>query len=140
MRGHLPEIRALGAELTLIGSGNPAHAQAFRDDLRAAAGEGALESEPLLLCDTKLEAFAAAGLRRSIGSTFALSTLKSGWRAYKEGHRQSAVQGDPWQQGGVFAFAPGDATLFAYVSRSAGDHPDPARFLAALRAHQAHQA
>ena len=133
MRGHLPEIRELGAELTLIGSGNPAHARAFRDDLRAAASDGAAVDEPLRLCDTKLEAVAAAGLRRSNGSPFSLSTLKHGWRAYQEGHRQSAVQGDPWQQGGVFAFAPGDVTLFAYVSRSAGDHPDPARFLEALR-------
>lgn len=128
MRGHHAEIRALGAELTLIGSGSPAHAQAFRE------AEGV---EALLLCDTRLEAFAAAGLKRSISSTFSLGTLKHGLRAFKQGHRQSAVQGDPWQQGGLFVCAPGDEVLFAHVSQAAGDHPEPAAFLDSLRGRNA---
>lgn len=123
MRGHQAEIEARGGALALIGSGTPAMARAFRAERELSCP---------LLCDPELAAFQAAGLRRSVGATFSLGTLKSGWRAYRGGFRQSSVQGDPWQQGGVFVCAPGDETRYAYVSQSAGDHPDPAEFLAAL--------
>lgn len=123
MRGHQAEIEARGGTLAMIGSGQPLHARAFREEQQLTCP---------LLCDPELTAYAAAGLRRSLRATFALQTLRHGLRAYREGHRQTEVQGDPWQQGGVFVFAPGDEVRYGYVSEAAGDHPAPAEFLAAL--------
>ena len=53
-------------------------------------------------------------------------------RALQAGYRQNSVEGDPWQLGGVFVVRPGGELLYAYRSREAGDHPEPADLLAAL--------
>ena len=123
MRDVLPKIRALGAELVVVGSGQPNFARAFREDLNLDC--------PILL-DPELRAYAAAGLRRDMRSTFNLKALGHGFRALRGGFRQEGIQGDPWQQGGVLVINPAGTVLFQHVSEAAGDHPDPARVVAAL--------
>ena len=123
MRDVLPQIRERGAELVVIGSGAPMFAQAFREDL---------DLDCAILVDPELKAYAAAGLRRDLRSTFNLKALGHGVRALRKGFRQGGIQGDPWQQGGVFAINPAGETLFEYISAAAGDHPDPAAVVAAL--------
>jgi hypothetical protein len=43
------------------------------------------------------------------------------------------VQGDPWQQGGVFVIDATGRIRYSYVSRYAGDHPDPVPVVDILR-------
>lgn len=85
-----------------------------------------------LVVDPELKAYAAAGLRRGILSSIGPGVLVRGIRALREGKRQGATQGDPWQQGGVFVIRPGNLVDFSYVSEEAGDHPSPESVLAAL--------
>jgi peroxiredoxin len=124
LREHVPSIQATGARLVVVGNGQPWQAQAFLDD-------HPVDAE--LLVDPKLEAYAAAGLRRSMASTMLnVKSLKHGRRAMKAGHRQGKIQGDPWQQGGAFIISPDHQVHFAQVSGEAGDHVDPMAILRAL--------
>lgn len=120
----LPELRSL-ANVVIVGNGEPFHAAAFRED----------ESiEVPLLVDPDLEAYAAAGLRRGIRSSVSLGAVKNAVRALRGGHRQTSVKGDPWQQGGVLVITPDGVLVYHYVSKTAGDHPDPAAIVDAVRA------
>ena len=123
MRDALPELRRRGAELIVIGSGRPWHAQAFREE------QGI---DFLLLTDPKLEAYAAAALQRSKAGLLRPKVVAAGVRAFREGFRQTEVAGDPWQNGGVFVIAPPDRVLFAQRSDGAGDHAATADVLGAL--------
>ncbi len=123
MRDALPEIRARGAELVIVGNGRPEHAIDFR------------ESEGItcpLFVDPELHAYRAAGLRRGLLSSVSPGVIGRGIRAFVAGKRQGETQGDPWQQGGVFIVTQGHKVAYAYVSQEAGDHPDPSEVLAAL--------
>jgi NAD(P)-dependent dehydrogenase (short-subunit alcohol dehydrogenase family) len=53
-------------------------------------------------------------------------------RALRSGSRQTGVEGDPWQLGGVFVLRPGGELAYRYVSAEAGDHPPLDDVLAAL--------
>jgi hypothetical protein len=123
LRDITTEVHQRGARLLAIGSGKPAQAKAF-------AEERELDFD--LYTDPGLRAYRAAGLRRDVASTFNLGLVKHGVRALKTGFRQGMTQGDPWQQGGAFVFAPGDEVLFEQRSDTAGDHVDPRQLLDAL--------
>ncbi len=123
MRDVVPEIRARGAELVVVGNGQPEHARDFRE-------RQALDFP--LYVDPDLEAYAAAGLRRGVSTMFRPGLVANTARALKGGFRQGKTQGDPWQHGGVFVIHPPADPRFSYISKTAGDHPAPAQFLAAL--------
>jgi hypothetical protein len=123
LRDIAPEIERRGAALAVVGNGSPEQARRF-------AEERAL-SFPLLV-DPEMRAYAAAGLRRSVWSTFGPRVLLHGFRAMRAGFRQGRTQGDPWQQGGAFVIEPGNRVRFSQVSREAGDHAEPSRLLEAL--------
>jgi len=123
LRDALSDIRRRGAELVIVGNGRPEHAIDFRDSEHVQC--------PLLV-DPELRAYAAAGLRRGLLSSISPSVLVRGFRAFAEGKRQGATQGDPWQQGGVFIIRPGNVVDYAYVSQEAGDHPSTDTIIAAL--------
>ena len=123
MRDALPEIRRRGAELIIVGNGQPQHAIDFRD---------AEHVESPLYVDPELQAYAAAGLKRGLRSSLSPGVILRGVRAFREGKRQSATKGDPWQQGGVFVILPGNRVEFAYISEEAGDHPSAEAILSAL--------
>lgn len=125
MRGDVPTFRELGGELCVVGSGQPLHARDF------------IEQHGLdfpLLVDPRLEAYAAAGLRRDVASTLNPRVLGHAWRAMRAGHRQGKTRGDPWQQGGAFVISPDNRVWLEQVSRAAGDHVAPASLVEALRA------
>jgi peroxiredoxin len=124
VRDQRPRIRDLGAELIVVGNGRPEHARDFKEQHGL--------TFPLLV-DPDLEAYAAAGLRRDLRSTFNLRTVGNAVRALRGGHRQTSVQGDPWQQGGAFVITPDGRVVYEQISRAAGDHPDPAEIIAALQ-------
>lgn len=119
------QVRERGAKLLAVGNGSPRQAAAFQEER---------ELPFPVLTDPDLVAYRAAGLRRDLASTLRLGVIKNAARALTSGNRQGSVQGDPWQQGGAFVFAPGDRVLFSQVSREAGDHAEPETLLAHLPA------
>lgn len=123
MRGEVEAIRALGAELAVVGNGTPAQAKAF-----ASSHEVPFP----LYVDPKLAAYQAAGLRRGVLDTLSPGSFGHALRALRTGARQGLTQGDPWQLGGAFVIAPGGRVAFRHVSRNAGDHADAARIRKAL--------
>ena len=123
MRDALPEIRRRGAELIIVGNGQPQHAIDFRDTEHV--------DSPLYV-DPELQAYAAAGLKRGLCSSLSPGVILRGVRALREGKRQGATMGDPWQQGGVFIIRRGNRVDFAYMSAEAGDHPSAETILSAL--------
>ena len=123
MRDALPEIRRRGAELIIVGNGQPQHATDFRDTEHV---------ESPLYVDPELHAYAAAGLKRGLRSSLGPGVILRGIRAFREGKRQGATMGDPWQQGGVFIIRPGNRVDFSYISEEAGDHPSVEAIISAL--------
>jgi NAD(P)-dependent dehydrogenase (short-subunit alcohol dehydrogenase family) len=123
LRDALGEIRSRGAELVIVGNGSPAFAQAFREDM-------ALDAP--LLVDPELRAYRAAGLRRGRVELLSPRLPLHAIRALRAGARQGAIQGDPWQLGGVFVIRPDGALVYRHVSREAGDHPPVREVIAAL--------
>jgi NAD(P)-dependent dehydrogenase (short-subunit alcohol dehydrogenase family) len=125
LRDHVDEIRERGAELVIVGNGARPFAAAFREDYGL--------DGPLLI-DPELRAYRAAGLRRGRVELLSPRLPLNALRALRRGSRQGAVQGDPWQLGGVFVIRPGGELTYRYVSREAGDHPPVADILEALEA------
>jgi NAD(P)-dependent dehydrogenase (short-subunit alcohol dehydrogenase family) len=123
LRDRIDEIRARGAELVIVGNGAPNFAAAFREDY---------ELDCPLLVDPELRAYRAAGLRRGRVEALSPRLPRNAIRALRAGSRQGAVQGDPWQLGGVFVIRRDGELAYRYVSREAGDHPPVEDILAAL--------
>jgi NAD(P)-dependent dehydrogenase (short-subunit alcohol dehydrogenase family) len=123
LRGRIDEIRDRGAELVIVGNGAPHFAAAFRDDY---------DLDCPVLVDPELRAYRAAGLRRGRVEVLSPRLPINAVRALRSGARQGAIQGDPWQLGGVFIVRPGGTLAYRYVSREAGDHPPADAILEAL--------
>ena len=123
MRDALPAIRARGAELVVIGSGEPYQALQFRDEQ---------DIDFPLLVDPELRAYAAAGLRRGVMRTVGPAAIRHAIRALRGRFRQGRIRGNAWQLGGVFVIAPGDRVLFEQRSEAAGGHADLRLVVAAL--------
>jgi len=109
----MKDWQSRGINVVIIGNGNAVFAEAFREEF---------EIEGTLLVDPELAAYRAAGLRRGRVELASPRLLSNAFRAYREGARQTGVEGDPWQLGGVFVIAPGGELRFAFRSREAGDH------------------
>jgi NAD(P)-dependent dehydrogenase (short-subunit alcohol dehydrogenase family) len=123
LRDQIDEIRSRGAELVIIGNGAPSFATAFRDDFQL---------DCPLLVDPELRAYRAAGLRRGRVEVLSPRLPLNALRALRSGSRQTGIQGDPWQLGGVFVIQPGGDLAYRYLSREAGDHPRVDEVLSAL--------
>lgn len=123
LRGIIDTIHRHGAELVVVGNGSAAQAADFRDEL---------EIDFPLLTDPRRQTYRVAGLKRSIGATLNPMLLSNAARAFKKGFRQKRVQGDPWQQGGVFVLTPEGGVAYSQRSEAAGDHGEPGAILAAL--------
>ncbi len=119
----MPEIRARGADLVVVGCGRPEHIQGFREAIGYAGP---------LLTDPSLRVFEAAGLGYGWTRTFHPLTFVKGIRAFAGGFRQGARRGNPVQQGGTFVLGPGERVRFQWRDRFAGDHPKMDEVLAAL--------
>lgn len=124
MRHALPEIRAAGAELAVVGNGTVAHLRWFLEDQ---APDFPTYTDPTLVV------YREAGMRRDARAYLDLRAVKSVLRAKRAGFTQPGVKGDPWQQGGVLVILPGGEVAYRHVSEYLGDHPPPAEVLAALR-------
>lgn len=120
----IDRIHAAGAELHVIGNGAPMFIAGFRETTKF---PGPIYTDP------SLKVYDAAELVRGLTTTFNPKAGLNAFRALKGGFRQGRTQGDPNQQGGVLVVAPSGDIRFHYISKVAGDHPDPERVIAALR-------
>ena len=118
------EIAVLGATLVAIGNGQPWQAAAFR----AAAG-----IPFALFVDPTLRSYRAAGLHRTWIRIFHPRVFLAVMRARRTGARQTALQGDALQLGGVLVFTASGELGWRYTARFPGDHPVPGDILSALR-------
>ncbi|MGH9846563.1 MAG: peroxiredoxin-like family protein, partial [Blastocatellia bacterium] len=105
----LPEIREQGADLVVVGNGNAGFAAAFREDL-------GLPPELVLLVDPELRAYRAAGLRRGRVEVLSPRLPLNALRAFRAGFRQTGVEGDPFQLGGIAA----GSAAFGWLARVTG--------------------
>ncbi len=121
----IPAIHEAGAELVIVGSGNPSMAAFFAEDYRV--------STPLFTDPTRA-VYQAFGAKRPTWSALLNPRLYwNGLRVMLRGHWPGRVQGDLAQLGGVFIILPSGDMPFAYRSRIAGDLPSVARVLDELR-------
>jgi hypothetical protein len=118
------EIREAGAELVVVGNGSPQQARWFAEEQRAPV---------TVVTDPDLAVFRAIGARRGPVSSLGPATFLRSLRAWRNGFRSSAVMGDPLQQGAVWVVLPGGRVAYRYASAWAGDHPEPAEILGALK-------
>ena len=58
------------------------------------------------------------GMKRMFGINW--KSVKQGIAAYKNGHRQTAVKGDVWQQGGIAVFNAEGQVTYIYADKEAG--------------------
>lgn len=120
------QLSDLNAELFIIGTSTIQQAAAARVNLN---------SPFVFLVDPKRESFKAAKMRKDLGSTINFRTIPAIVRAWKNGHRQSKLQGDPFQQGGAVIILPDDTIAFEFISRFGGDHPLPQQIIDKLAEH-----
>ncbi len=125
MRDEKPEIEKRGARLVIIGNGRPAHAAAFAERM-GLAGQGHVYTDP------SRATYRALGMRGGLKHSLKLELFGNALRAYRRGHRQKELQGDPWQQGGAIVVSPDGTLQYSYISRTAGDHPPVAEILRVL--------
>jgi len=107
----------------VLGNGTPQQAAWFVEDY----GIGV----PVVV-DPGRETYRIAGARRSLLPSPGI--LIASARAFRRGHRQTKTMGDAAQLGGVFVITAAGEMPYAYRSRFAGDHPDPAAAVEALEA------
>lgn len=125
MRGFIPRIHAAGGELVVLGNGTPEHARWFVEDYAF---------ETPVVTDPALQSHRVVGARRGLLAVIDPRTFVAGFRALRSGLRQDKTRGSGTQLGGVFVVGPGDRLSFRYLSRYAGDHPDPEAPVRALEA------
>ena len=120
------KIQEHGAELALVGNGNPIHAMEFMSQLGLTRG---VYTDPGRVLYKGLQM--AQGVRSSIN----LSSTIHVKRAIERGFRQRRIQGDPWQQGGVMLIRKNGEVPWLYRSKVAGDHPSTDEIVRALSTH-----
>src|SRR5690348_9374656 len=104
-RPHVDEVKRLGLEVAVIGSGAPHFAKAFIEDLK-------LGDLPIY-SDQSLATYAAAGLHRSFGSILHPMAVVKGLSAIR--YKQKKQMGDATQQGGVLIVRPDGSIPYRYV-------------------------
>lgn len=112
MRQRENEIEAAGGGIVFVGTGTPAMAADFVRQYAV--------TQPVL-CDPARATFAAAGMHRSVWATLHWRLLVNAWRALRAGFRQTGVQGDAWQQGGVLVLDARGTVLHRQVDHAGGD-------------------
>ena len=114
MRGRYDEIAALGAEIVVIGTGNPRLARAFVEDERIPF--------PVLV-DDDAEAARAASIRRvNFLELFHPASFAGTARAWREGHRVGRPGRRTNQLGATFVVGPGSRVRYEHRDAHPADH------------------
>jgi hypothetical protein len=98
----------------VVGNGSPEQAADFVETTKFPS---------TLYTDPSRASYRGFGLERGVGRTLGPASLVRGTVAFFSGHRQTALAGDPWQQGGTFVISPPAEVLFAHRDGGSGDHP-----------------
>jgi peroxiredoxin len=124
----LHELTRLGVAIVYVGNGAPNFIAGFVE-------RNAIDLEKVcVVSDPSLHAFAEAGLRRSFASAFGPLGVLGLARAFVHGFRQSTIEGDSYQQGGVLVIDRDGCVVYAHADRATGDHaPFPDVIEAAMR-------
>ncbi len=121
MCDYIPRIHGAGGEVVILGNGTPQQTQWFAEDYRVATP---------VFTDPALRSHAIVGAVRQ--RIFGPRTLLRAIGAMRKGFRQTAVKGSALQLGGVFVITGDGRMPYRYLSRFAGDHPNPEGAVAAL--------
>jgi peroxiredoxin len=129
LRGSYEAIRAAGAELVALGTGDVRYAKAFIADEEIPF--------PVLLDEDGQAADAAKVKKGNAAQLLGPRALRSGLRAWQRGHRQKIKTGRrPTQLGATFVIGPGDVVRFEHLDDHVGDHASIEDVLAVVRASQ----
>lgn len=120
----IDQLRAAGADLTIIGNGTPNFIAGFREQT---SYQGPIYVDP------SLQVYKAAELKRGMLRTFDPRALGKTIGAFTRGRRQGTVQGDAFQQGGVLVIGPDGEVKFHHASDRPGDNATVEEIVAALR-------
>ncbi len=114
LRPHVDELRAIGVDPYVIGSGTPAEARDFQRHIDAG-------NVPILV-DEELASYRAAGMKRSAVATLHPKTWLRGLKSFAQ-HPQRKTAGDPWQLGGAMIVRPDGEVTWRFLSETGGHHP-----------------
>jgi len=120
---HRARIRAAGGELIILGNGTPQQAAWFIEDYKV---------EAPVYTDPDLVSHGLLGAKR--GNIIDPRVVLRGASAVLHGFRQTKTMGPAALNGGIFVITPANEMPYRYISRFAGDHPDPEVALLALEA------
>jgi hypothetical protein len=126
LREVIPQIRRTGTEIAVLGNGSSEQAEWFRSQIGR---------DIPVYTDPDLTAYRKVGAKRNLRGILHPRVFLRAWQARRAGHKQSGVQGDAMQQGGVFLIMSDGAMPYAYYGQYAGDHPEPESVLAAVAEH-----
>lgn len=112
----LHELTRLGVSVVYVGNGAEHYVAGF-------VQRNVIDLEQVeVVTDPSLRVHQALGLHRSWASTYGPSALISLARALLKGFRQSSVDGDNYQQGGVLVVDGQGRVAFMHRDRFTGDH------------------
>jgi peroxiredoxin len=121
----LHELTRLGLRVVYVGNGEPRYIEAFVE-------RNAIDPEVVeVITDPSLAAHRALELRRSLGATYGPRALLGIGRALVGGFRQSAIEGDVQQQGGVLVVDRDGRVAYLHRDRATGEHADTSDVVAA---------
>jgi peroxiredoxin len=112
----LAPIAALGVRVVFVGNGKAQYIDGFVER------NGVPSELARVVTDPSLRVFDAAGMVRSRMSTFGPKALLHLGRSIARGHKQTSIEGEPLQQGGVIVVAADGTIVYAHADRFAGDH------------------
>jgi peroxiredoxin len=123
LRDNIPEVHAAGGEIVVLGNGTPENARWFIEDYKV--------TMPVVV-DPTLASHKIVGARQQ--NLFEPRSMLRAGAALLSGFRQTKTMGPAMQLGGMFVITPAGEMPFRYLSKFAGDHPDPRDAIKALRA------
>jgi peroxiredoxin len=122
----IPELRALGVRVVLVGSGSPERLRAFAERMKIDLAEVALATDPTLA------AFRAAGMMQSRFGTYGPRAFFGSIGLYAAGHyvKRHAGDGDVTQQGGIVLVDVSGRVVLTHRDRDLMDHASVADIVA----------
>lgn len=125
MRDAYEEIRAAGADLVAIGTGNQLHAKEFVEEERIPF---------LVLVDDDSQAASAASVKRgSAWNVLGPKTYGDSLRSWKAGYRIHAPGKRVFQLGATFVLGPRDRVRYEHIDETTTDHAPLDEVFSALR-------
>lgn len=124
MRDLYADLRAAGAEVVAVGTGNPQLARAFVDDYRI--------PYPVLVDGDAVAARAAQVTRTGFLRMFHPASWAGTRRAWGRGHRIGAAGSRVTQLGATFVVGPGARLRYVHHDAHSADHAPPEEIFAAL--------